>query len=147
MQKGFTIVELLIVISIILLLAMASFPIYGNLQASSQLDENTSVLIQTLRTARVNSIARVNNSHYGVKLFNNYYVLYQGSTYESRDSSFDRRIDLGSVLRLSWTLSSDDINFSAGNGTPDKIGTIILIHEITGNKVISINTAGMIEEQ
>ena len=150
-MRGFTLIELLIVISITLILAVAAVPIYGNLQISSQLNENTSLLIQSLRTAQERSMSRVNNSSHGIKLLSNSYVLYQGSSYSVRTQAYDRIIDLGDTIDLGWSLSgvgqSDEVNFSKSLGVPDMIGTITLTHDTGDIKTVEINALGKTEEQ
>lgn len=145
-QGGFTLVELLVVISITLVLAVAAVPIYGNLQVSSQLNENSSLIIQTVRQARERSVARLNNSAHGVYITSTSYALYQGSSYATRDSSYDRVTTLDSAVSLSTTLVSKEVNFSRGIGMPNNIGTITLTHEAQGTKTITINSFGMVEE-
>ena len=79
MKKGFTFIELLIVIAIVLVLVVASAPIYGNLQVSAQLNESTSLIIQTLRTAKARSIAGINNDIHGVSFQIDKFTLFQSS--------------------------------------------------------------------
>jgi prepilin-type N-terminal cleavage/methylation domain-containing protein len=153
-MKGFTIIELLIVITITLILAAASVPIYGNLQVSAQLNENSAQIIQALRTAREYSVAGFNNVQHGVFFEINpdsddRYILYQGSTYATRNSSYDRAVTLDSSLTLSTSLTggANEVNFSKGLGTPIQIGTITLTHDASGSKVIVVNSFGMVEEQ
>ena len=154
-MRGFTVIELLIVIAILLVLASAATPFYGNFQVSGQLNENTSQIIQTLRTAREQNLARMNNTQHGVYFEINAgaddrYILYQGTSYALRDTAYDRATTLDNPLSFSVNLVGDgdanDINFSLGLGSSNKIGTIILTHEVSGTRQISINTKGMVEE-
>ncbi len=155
-QKGFTLIELLVVISIIIILSVAAIPVYGNLQVSAQLNENTSQIIQAIRTARERSVAGYNNRQHGV-YFNinassdNKYILYQGSSYATREAGYDRETILGSSLSISandftFTGSDVDINFSKGLGVPDNTGTIILTHDVSGTRSIILNDLGIVEE-
>ncbi len=148
-NKGFTLVELLVVIAITLLLAAATVPIYGSLQVSSQLNENTSQIVQNLRTARERSVARLNNAQHGIYFTTNSYTLYQGSSYASRSSTYDRGVTLDPALSFSLPggALTYDINFSKGLGVPNAIGTISLTHDVTGSRQIIINNLGMVEEE
>ncbi len=150
-QKGFTLMEVLLIVSISILLAITTLPIYSNLQISSQLEGNTSQIIQIIRTARERSAAGFNNAQHGVYFQADRYTLYQGTSYTSRDTDYDREVILDDVLRIIRNLTgsgeTDDLNFSKGLSVPNKIGTITLTHEIQGNSLISVNSFGMIEKQ
>jgi len=150
-SAGFTLIELLIVIGITLVLTVAAVPIYGNLQVSAQLNENTSQIVQTMRIARERSSARVNNASHGVYFEINAssadrYILYQGATYATRDTAYDRPTTLDNALTLSTTLIGSDVAFSKGLSSPTATGTVMLTHDATGSKEIIINGAGLIEE-
>jgi prepilin-type N-terminal cleavage/methylation domain-containing protein len=150
-MKGFTLMELLVVIAITLILGVATVPIYGNLQVSSQLNDNTAQIIQTLRTARERSVARYNNSGWGVYFEINAggsdrYILYQGSSYGARNTDYDRATTLDNALSISSTLSGSEVNFSLGLGVPNNAGTISLTHAVKGLRQVVVNAFGMIEE-
>jgi len=150
-MRAFTLVELLIVIGITIIFAVAAIPIYGNLQVSSQLNDAETEIIQFLRTAQQESMARYNSAAHGVKFQADRYILYQGSTHALRDSDYDRETVLDSSMELSWSLfgtgQSDEVNFSKGLGVPDMTGTITVTHDVQGTRVISINSYGKVEEQ
>lgn len=146
-MKGFTLTELLIVIGITLMLAVAAAPIYSGLQVSAQLNENTSQMIQALRTARVESVAGVNNSRHGVKFDSNTYTLYQGNSYATRDANYDRVHTLDEVLSITHTITDGDVNFTKNKGKVENTGTITLTHDVAGSKTIIVNSMGVVEEE
>lgn len=147
---GFTLVELLVVISITLVILVAAAPLYGNLQVSSQLNDISSQIVQTLRIAREQSVARLNNVEHGLQLEVNRYILYQGPSYVLRDSTYDRVRVLDSALTLSWSLAGagagGDVTFSKEFGVPNKTGVITITHEVSGIRSLRINSFGIIEE-
>lgn len=144
MKKGVTLIELLISISIMVILAAAAVPIYGNLQVSSQMNENKALITQTIRIARQNSISRVNDSASGVKFFSDHLVLYQGSSYDIRSVAYDRVIPFDSALSLTTSLVSNEVNFSRESGLPDNIGEVVLTHTIGDVETITINKFGIV---
>ena len=144
-------IEALIIVSISVLLVTAVLPIYSNLQVSSQLRENTSQIIQVIRTARERSMVGLDDIQHGVYFQADKYTLYQGTSYALRDTAYDREIILDDILRITRNLTgsgdADDLNFSKGFGIPNKTGSITLTHDVKGNRLIDINSLGMIEEQ
>ncbi|MFH1790267.1 MAG: prepilin-type N-terminal cleavage/methylation domain-containing protein [bacterium] len=146
-NSGFTLVELLITISITLALAVAAVPIYGNLQVSAQLNDNSSQITQTIRVARQRSLAGLNNSDHGVYFGSHVYTLFQGSSYASRDSKYDLRVQINDILDISTNLMSlgDEIVFQNITGLPNTTGNIVLRHQISGQKIIQVNEVGRVQ--
>ena len=147
-KRGFTIVELLIVLGIGVLMAVAVVPIYSNLVPASDSAQVASEIVQTIRTARARSVARLGNSSYGVKFLPDKYILYRGASYAAAltAGTLERTITLGGAFLLTTTLVSDDVNFSKGIGVPNT-GVVTLSRQSADPKTISINQFGMVEVQ
>ncbi len=148
-QSGFTLIELLLVLGIFLVVGVAVTPLYGNLTVTTQLTEETSQLVQTIRIARERALAGFQNSRHGVcwetAASSDRYILYQGNDCATRLTSADRIIDLPSALGLTTTLPNPDLNFSAV-GTLSVSGTVTLTHATYGARTITINELGLVEE-
>lgn len=145
-QKGFTIAELLIVVSLLFIIFSFSMPVYSNLRSFSDLQENKKLLIQKMRILRSRSVAGQNGSQHGIKFQSNSYTLFQGSSYSARDLDYDEVVELES-LNLSWSLenSNSEIVFSKGLGRPNTTGLVYLVDSSGNEEVIEINELGKIE--
>lgn len=148
-QKGFTFIEIVITVAITLILATAATPIYGSLQAFTQLNESSALIVQAIRIAREQSIAGLNNSSHGVCFEPNRYILYQGPSCALKDQAYDLATNLESALSLSSTLQNGDLVFLKGTGAPNITGidTITITHSVNGARVIQINSAGVVKSQ
>lgn len=145
--RGFTALELIIVIAITVALLASVAPLYGNFQVSSQLNDAAAQIGQTLRTARERSAARVNNSSHGVLFDEDRYVLYQGASYTGRTREYDREVILGEALRISADFPLPwDVNFSKGLGVPGATGMITITHVAGGTRTITVSLSGKVEE-
>ncbi len=145
--KGFTIIELLIVISITAILAAAASPIYSNLQVSTQLDESSAQIAQDVRLAREQSLAGVHGVAHGVRFNASSYTLYQGASYATRSAAYDQVNTFSSALAITTTFPNSEIVFTAGTGMPSATGTIIVSHAVSGTRTILVNDIGAVDEQ
>jgi len=146
---GFTLIELLMVIGIFMVLSALSIPIYTSWQETAQVDNTEEEIVKALREAKINSQVGLNNEAHGVYLTSaengDKIISYQGVTYALRDPEFDSEYLLDESISLAFDLSSPDINFSLGLGTPSATGTInINYNDEQGSQVISINDLGII---
>lgn len=155
-MRGFTIVELAVVIGIAVVLVVMAIPIYGKLQISTQLNEQSALVAQTLRTAREQAVAGYNDSGHGVffrldPAGSDSYVLYQGTSYATRNTAYDQPKTMDNAL--SWQnsgftlIGTDiDVNFSKSLGVPSNIGTLYINHSVSGQRSITVNSLGAVTE-
>lgn len=149
-NRGFTAIELLIVIALMMILLAAATPLYGNLHATASLNEGSSLMVQALQEARAKSIAQYNTSTHGV-FFNinpdgaDSYILYQGASYATRDRTFDVVFEFDDIVQIDTTLVGDEVKFSKGLGKPDVIGDILLQHGRTAEqRIVEVSASGAV---
>ena len=89
MNKGFTLIEIIIVICIIILVAASLGPVGASFYRQQLLNKTEQQLIGILKQARSNAVNQINNSAFGVYIYNNQAVLFQGFNFLDRESDQD----------------------------------------------------------
>jgi len=140
-MKGFTLIEILIVIFLISILAFFFASVGLNFYKSQQLESQTQTILQTLRRAQLNAMSVELDSSFGVYLTNDSYILFKGSSYaNNRDPQYDEVFDLPEIINVSGL---SEITFSKFEGKPNVTGNIIL-NSGGESRTININKFGTI---
>jgi prepilin-type N-terminal cleavage/methylation domain-containing protein len=143
-QKGFTLIEMLIVLAIAFLLFAVIGSIASNTYPKHSLRSQTYVVIQTLRQAQAMTIARKHDSVWGAHLTSNDLTLFVGASYATRNVVYDQTHTFPSGITLSGL---SDVVFEAIRGTTTQTGTITLTSTATSeSNTITINANGVIEQ-
>lgn len=100
-MRGFTLVEILLVIGIFALLISFLVPIGLDFYKSQQLETTSQEMVQTLRRAQLKAMSIDLDSSFGVYLTNNNYTLFKGDSYLTRDSQYDEIFDLPAIINVS----------------------------------------------
>lgn len=143
-KQGFSLIELLITIGLTVAISVISIPLYGNLQASTKLDESLAQTVDFLRLAREQSRAGFRDAGHGIYFDpgSNQIILYQGVSYAIRDDMYDQILNLESGVMISTTIPLNEINFAINTGNPDVVGQVEFTFE--GEKRnIEINQYGI----
>lgn len=126
-QKSFTVVEFLVVFSVLAVLIIISAGAFILFQRKSDLNYGTEEIINVLRIAQNKTLASEGTSQYGVYFDNitvpSQYTLFKGSDYASREISFDK------VYKLSEKVEIYAINLGGGNE--------VVFERLTGNSNLS----------
>ena len=137
---GFSIIELLLTISIIAILATSTTPVYTNFLARNHLENKTNEVISSLQTAKTNSISGKEDSQWGVNL-STQIVLFKGTSYVGRDTSFDQTYDIPASVSISPT---QEVIFNQLTGDPEAATTITISNNQNESNTITLNEIGTI---
>lgn len=140
-NSGFTLLEVLLSVAIIALITGIGIPIYQSFQTRNDLDIAANTIAQSLRRAQSLSQASDSDISWGLRVQNGSIVLFQGSSYGTRDTTFDEIFDLPQSITPSGV---SEIVYSKFFGEPQAIGTITLISDTNETRTITINAKGTI---
>jgi len=139
-EKGFTLVELMIVLAILVFLIAVSLPLAINFYQTRQLDIHTQGIVQALRRAQMKAMSVEADSSFGVYITSDQYILFKGDTYAARDVGYDETFDLPENLSVSGL---SGVVFSRLKGAPSSTGTTILTIDNRSGSV-NINEIGRV---
>lgn len=142
-KHGLTLIELLIVIGILGIIATVSAPNISRFLGGGYLTTSTDKVVRTLRKAQGYSFNGKENSVWGVYCEPKLLVLFKGSDYATRNSSFDETFDLPPSVKISGLT---DVYFQRLRGNPS--GTRSITISVFGDqRTITVNAEGMIDVQ
>jgi len=146
MKTGFTLVELLIVLGIVIVVSILSIPFIQSFQDSSDLQTYADNLNYVLRRAHQQAVNGQNNSSWGV-YFNEAgknFTLFKGDSFATRDQSYDQAFDYPNIFNIS-TDFGDQIIFSVYSGQASVTGSIIFSGKNNKQRIISISSSNIIQ--
>lgn len=140
-KKGFTLVELMLVIAIITILAGVTAPFYSELMNRNELDTAVQAVSAGLKRAQVISQAMDYDDGWGVKVDSGAITIFKGNTFATRDTAFDEEVNISTNISVSNTT---EFTFDKFTGLPIVAGTVTL-ESLTGEqRNITINTKGRV---
>lgn len=145
---GFTLVEFLMVLAIMLVLFTILIGTFVSFRNRESLDKDMSLVIETIRQAKHLTLNSKSGNQYGVYIGNDDITLFIGPTYTAGLStnqviSFNTDVDLYSI---SLNGGGNIILFKKLTGETDNNGTIILKSKIASTtKNIVVYKTGLVE--
>lgn len=135
-KNGFTLIELILVISLIALLSGLSLSVFSRTQTKNDLNVAISSFASISRNAQIKARLSIQDDGWGVKIEQSKITLFKGNNFMSRDQSQDQ------ITKISPNISISGINelsFAKITGLPSTSGTIV-ISELYGQD-FNINIA------
>lgn len=140
-QTGFTLIELLLSVAMISIIAGISLPVYVSFQTRNELATTSSAVVEMLRRAQNYARTGVNDSQWGVAVASSTTTLFKGSSYASRDTSYDEVLTLAGSLTASGL---GEVVFAELTGVPSTTGTITLTSSTNDTDVLTLNAKGVV---
>lgn len=122
-RRGFSLLELLIVIAIFSLFAGLGTSTYYSMRSHSNLELATGSLVEAVRFAQSSAQSGKSDSKWGVEILTNQIVIFKGDTYASRDTTKDEIFNFSSGVSASGL---SEIVFEKVTGATVNTGTTTL---------------------
>ncbi len=140
-NAGFTLIELIVVIGIVVLLAAIFLPIGFNFYRLQIFNRINDQVIWLIKEARAGALSQKGDLNFGVHLEGDQIIAYQGNNFSERQSDLDQVYPIPSFIKFSGI---SDISFNPGSALPSQGGTISISYN-ESVKNISINSLGTID--
>ncbi|KXK09605.1 MAG: type II secretion system protein [Candidatus Dojkabacteria bacterium] len=140
--KAFTLIEVLLAISLFSLIFAVSAPFLGRIVGSNDLDVAVQASVQSLRRAQVLSQTGENDSYWGVYFQNGSITVFRGQTYLTRNPDFDEITTVSNELAFTGL---SEVIFNPVIGNTSNTGSITITNPESEQWVISINNRGVID--
>ncbi len=150
--RGFTLIELIIVVAILLIVGAIAIPGIISLQNAPELNNAAEEIIGALRTAQNQTLSSFENSQYGVYFdlttSPHQYILFKGSSYALRSIASDRTYKVPSDVEFYQvnTGGGGQIVFDKLTGATANVGNVSLRLKSDNNqtKIVYIDNSGAI---
>jgi prepilin-type N-terminal cleavage/methylation domain-containing protein len=140
-QRGFTLLEMLLSVSIISILVGISGPVYNSFVVRNDLDITGQQIVQSLRRAQTYARSMNGDSAWSVEIQTSAATLFKGTNFGGRDVTLDEAIAIpASITRSGLT----EVQFAKFTGLPNTTGTITLTSNTNETRTITINAKGMV---
>ena len=149
-NKGFTAVEILVVISIMIVLSAIVLPSMSRFRNERTLGNTAEDIVTILNKARNDTIGSLNSYAYGVHVATNSVTYFIAPTYSSGAStnsvtSLDPNVTIPASGGINLNGGGSDVVFTRLTGDTTSYGTIVvqLTSDSTHQKTITINKTGV----
>lgn len=147
-MRGFTLIELILVIAIIAIVGAFSLPFAQSFQTTADLQTYADDMRQSFRRAQQLANSGVRSDDWGMYIdtVGNSMTLFKGSSYAGRDTDFDLITEFPESFSLTNNFS-DEIVFTQFSGLPSQSGTATITDFLTSTNIgITVRGNGIIEQ-
>ena len=140
-SAGFTLVEILIVISILTVISAMGLAVGIDTYQRYLLRSDTAVTASLLQKARISAMNNIGEANHGVYVCDTEkFIFYRGPSYILRNPSYDILIDKNKGVVITSCPAPDQFIFTALSGTTT--GGVITLSSDVGNTSLTINNEG-----
>jgi len=147
--RGFTLMEVLVGIAILLFLSVIAMSVFSNLRNTQSLNGSVEQIITVIEEARVKTLSSSKSLQYGVRFGSDKIVLFEGGVFiegaiNNQETLFPDSVEIYAVL---LNEGGSDVIFRKLTGETDQFGTISVRSKKNQSvsKDIKIKSTGVIE--
>jgi len=138
-NAGFTLIEVLLSIAIITLITGMGIPVYRTFQIRNDLDIATNTFTQSIRRAQILAQNMENDSQWGVYIEAGSIILFQGSSYATRDADYDEAFTTPDNMIIT---GNSEYIFEKLTGEPNTTGDTTLTSIDLETRTVTLNEKG-----
>ena len=147
-MRGFTLIEALTIVGILIVLIAVSIPAFRFFQKESDLNNSVEEALNTLRLAQNKTIASEGASQYGVHFEAGKCVLFKGTTYNpsASDNEIHNLPQSVEIDKVELAGGGQEVVFARVTGTTNQFGKVYfqLKTDISKTKTIYIENSGQV---
>lgn len=140
-MKGFTLIELILVLAIMLTISVMAPTFYSRFLLQNAVANTTDQMVGSLRKAQIYSMVGKQNSAWSLNYSSNTITVYKGTDFATRNIAFDEKFSVNSNVSVS---GMTDINFTRLTGVPTPSTSTITISSGTNSDIITVNSQGVV---
>ena len=142
LSRGFSILEMLLSISIIALIGALATPVFQSFQNRSDLNVAVGALAQNARRAQVLALGNTHETNWGVSVSNGEILMFSGTSSTTRNSQYDEIFAISPSLTIT---GQSEFIFNKTTGLVSATGTVTLTSVNNESRNLSINRKGIID--
>lgn len=138
-ERGFTLIEYLLAVAVIIFIFGISYPFYERLQARNEFTLTVDHAVATLQRAQVLAQSVYLDDEWGMHVETGSITLFRGDDWNSRDTSYDEEYTFPQSITTSGV---GEVTFTKLEGLPSATGNILFTSRYNDTKTITINEKG-----
>ncbi len=145
-QKGLTLIELVVVVAIVAVLSASLIPSLLNFRRTSILNTETQELVTVINRARMLAVSSKNDQQFGVHFETGKVTLFQGATYTAGATTNEVR-NFNSAVTGATTINGggSDVLFAKVTGaTNQNATTTLLVTGTTASTTVVVRQSGVV---
>ncbi len=145
-MKGFTLIELILVIAISATLAALAIPTIGQFSNRTQIDATETEIISALRFAQAKAMAVRQDSKFGVYFdnANRKFYIFRGNNFGDNPAE-NIEYNYPNTINIVQAFTNNQADFEKLFGTTTDTGNITITNNIGQTRIISVSAIGKIE--
>jgi prepilin-type N-terminal cleavage/methylation domain-containing protein len=140
-ERGFTLLEILLVVVIISAIAGFSTPVYQSFQVKNDLDIAAQTIASCFRRAQTLAEASDGDSQWGVEILAGSITVFQGTAYSGHNNAFDEITSMPPTITPSGL---SEVEFDRLTGQALSTGTVTLTTSTGLTKTITLSSKGTV---
>lgn len=141
MKRGFTILEILLVVAVVAIVAGIGIPFYYSFVTRNNLDLAHEHVYEAYTRAQVKAQVGDRDTSWGLYVTDGAATVFSGNSFATRNSAYDEQFSFSENIVVSGL---SEVVFSKLEGEPDGVGQTILTDSSGNVRTININAKGTI---